>query len=142
PGYDREAGTFQAWLWGVIRNRVRSIRRKDQKEEPAAPVGHGDSEDGKCKKMPQTVELPTDTEKAEIGDWQRAILAAALQKMRERVTPQNFTIYISLLHEKATVRALAEKYKVKPNAIYQAKKRCEEILLHESKALLQAWDHL
>src|SRR5271165_6442292 len=28
-GYNRNAGTLQSWLWGVIRNRVHSVRRKD-----------------------------------------------------------------------------------------------------------------
>src|SRR5215510_13023091 len=30
--YDPRRGSFQAWFWGVIRNRVRSVRRADQKQ--------------------------------------------------------------------------------------------------------------
>src|SRR5436190_676492 len=37
-GYDSRHGSFQSWLWGVVRNRVKAERRRHSKEILIAPV--------------------------------------------------------------------------------------------------------
>jgi RNA polymerase sigma factor (sigma-70 family) len=141
-GYDRGAGSFQSWLWGVIRNRVRSVRRKDRRETVLPPVETGGADQETrlpLREMPQT---PPILEGREEDQWQHALLTAALRKMRERVSSGNFAIYTALLEEKATVEELARRHGKKPNAIYAVKHRCEKILLSEAGALRQVWEGL
>jgi RNA polymerase sigma factor (sigma-70 family) len=123
-GYNPAGGSFQGWLWTVIRNRVHSVRRKDRKEEADVP------------------EAAPDFARREESEWQRALLAAAMQKVRERVNPKNFAIYTALLEENAGPEKLAASHGMKANAIYALKHRCEEMLLCEARALRESWDQL
>jgi FHA domain-containing protein len=109
-GYDLRAGSFQGWLWGVIRNRVRSVRRKDQKELAASPVAGPDTEVTDPKGLREVPQPLADFEQRERDQWQRALLATALRKVQERVTPDNFAIYTALLEEKATPEELGRNY--------------------------------
>jgi RNA polymerase sigma factor (sigma-70 family) len=142
PGYDRQAGAFPNWLWGVIRNRVRSARRKDHKERPAAPGGESEHQTTQPARLPEASQPPVDFEAREAEQWQRALLATALQKVQERVTPENFAIYTALLAEQATPEELGRKYGKETNAIYAVKHRCETMLLTEARLLRSAWEHL
>ncbi|MGA2867710.1 MAG: sigma-70 family RNA polymerase sigma factor, partial [Verrucomicrobiota bacterium] len=71
-GYDPAAGTFQSWLWGIIRNRVRSIRRKDEKEEVLSPIARTESEDDAAHSLPEISQPPNDLGRAEEDQWQQA----------------------------------------------------------------------
>jgi RNA polymerase sigma factor (sigma-70 family) len=141
-GYDRGAGSFQAWLWGVIRNRVRSVRRKDQREDPLSPVKTSGPDDETRLPLPDLQQAPPDFEGREDGQWQRALLAAALGKVQERVTGENFAIYTALLEERATVEDLGRLHGKESNAIYAVKHRCDKILMSEARAIRKAWEGL
>ena len=140
--YDPAAGTFQAWLWGIIRNRVRSVRRKDDKEEVRSPIAGTETTDGGSQFLPEIPLAPPDFAQTEEDQWQQALFAAALRKVQARVTPDNFAIYAALLAKSASVEALSQAHGKKPNAIYAIKHRCEEILLVEARAIKSAWEQL
>jgi RNA polymerase sigma factor (sigma-70 family) len=141
-GYDRNAGSFQAWLWAVIRNRVHEVRRKGGKEIPLSPIRAIDSETGAGDGLPEVPLPPPDFEQMEEDEWQRALLAAALRKTQERVEPDNFAIYTALLEEKATPAELSQRFGKEPNAIYAVKHRCDKILVDEARLIRKAWEQL
>jgi RNA polymerase sigma factor (sigma-70 family) len=141
-GYDRCGGSFQAWLWGVIRNRIRSVRRKDHREAAQSPIKTTGTNDETRLALPEVPLSPPDFEGREQEQWQRSLLAAALRKMQERVTGENFAIYTALLEEKATVEELGCRHGKEPNAIYAVKHRCEKILMSEARAIREAWEVL
>src|SRR6185369_6606256 len=60
PTWDRRAGSFQAWLWGVIRNRVRSVRRKDGKEPAMSPLQSHETSAQSRGTLPEVVQPPPD----------------------------------------------------------------------------------
>lgn len=138
-GYDRKGGAFQAWLWGVIKNRVRSVRRKDGKEEPQSPLPQTGADEEYQPALPEVPQPPPDFEQMEEDEWQRALLAAALRKVQERVTPENFAIYTALLEEQPRPEELGRTYGKAPNAIYAVKHRCEKMVITEAKAICEAW---
>ncbi|MGA2248760.1 MAG: sigma-70 family RNA polymerase sigma factor [Verrucomicrobiota bacterium] len=140
-GYDPQAGTFQSWLWGIIRNRVRSVRRKDHKEE-VLPCSSGRDPEELPQSLPEPSQPPCDFGQKEEDQWQQALLAAALRRVQARVSPENFKIYVALLEERATVEDLAVTYGKKPNAIYAVKHRCEEIFRVEARSIRSAWEQL
>jgi RNA polymerase sigma factor (sigma-70 family) len=140
-GRDPPVGDFQAWLWGVIRNRVRSVRRKDEKEEMASPTDEGDSKQAGGP-LPEVTEVPPNLAMREEAEWQRALMSAAFRRMQQRVTPENFVIYTALLRQEQAPEQLARTYGKDSDAISAAKHRCETILLAESEALKAAWKGL
>jgi RNA polymerase sigma factor (sigma-70 family) len=140
--YDPAAGTFQAWLWGIIRNRVRAIRRKDGRETVLSPLSPTDLDNEGTPTLPEMPQAPTDLGQVEEEQWQQALLAAALLRVQARVTPENFSIYTALLEKRTTVEALSQTHGKKPNAIYAVKHRCEEILLVEARVIKTAWEQL
>jgi RNA polymerase sigma factor (sigma-70 family) len=141
-GYDHATGSFQAWLWGVIRNRIRSVRRKDRREEVVSPANASFSDQETRLPLPEMPQAAPDFEGREEDQWQRALLATALRKVQERVTAENFAIYTALLEENATVEELGRRHGKESNAIYAVKHRCDKILLSEAHALRQAWEDL
>jgi len=141
-GYDGRGGSFQAWLWGVIRNRVRSVRRKDRKEPPASPVRGMNTDWQAGDALPEVPQPPPDFDAAEEERWQQALLAAALHKVQERVTPENFAIYTALLEENAAPEDVGRRYGKDANAIYAVKHRCEKMLIAEGRSIRSAWEQL
>jgi RNA polymerase sigma factor (sigma-70 family) len=140
-GYNSSQGSFQAWLWGVIRNRVRSVRRQDQKHQTTSSIpqtAFDETGPGLSKSL-QTADC---FERSEEEQWQRALLAAAMRRVQQRVTARNFEIYQALLKETTTSKELAELYQMEPNAVYAVKHRCEQILLCEAQAIRETWEHL
>src|SRR5437764_1975961 len=77
PAWNRQAGSFQAWLWGVIRNRVRSLRRKDVKEPAMSPLHSSDTSAQPSPTLPDVSQPPPDFEGSDEERWQQALLAAA-----------------------------------------------------------------
>jgi RNA polymerase sigma factor (sigma-70 family) len=141
-GYDPKIGPFQAWLWGVIRNRVRSVRRKDEKEDTVSPIPAADAEEGTERALPDVLQTPQDFAARDDEEWQSALLAAAMWRLQQRVTSENFAIYTALLEETATPEELGLKYGKLPNAIYAVKHRCEKILLRGAREAHRNWMQL
>jgi RNA polymerase sigma factor (sigma-70 family) len=139
-GYDRTAGSFQAWLWGVIRNRVRSVRRKDGKEEARSPLPATVTSSRRA--IPEIPQAPEDFARCEEEHWQKALLTGALEKVRARVSADNFTIYTALLREEQSPEELARQYRKETNNIYAIKHRCDKMLTEEARTLREHWEQL
>jgi tryptophanyl-tRNA synthetase len=70
------------------------------------------------------------------------VLASALRKVQARVSPENFTIYLALLEERATPEELSRTYGKATNAIYAVKHRCEKMVVAEAQQLQTNWEQL
>lgn len=133
-GYDSRQGSFQPWLWGVVRNRVKSERRRHNKEILVAPVQET-RDGGQCDLHADLAEPAVDFAGAETGQERQALWVAALQRVRQRVKPENFEIYAALLEQSSPPEALARKYRKTVNNIYAIKHRCDELLTREACAI-------
>ena len=133
-GYDSRQGSFQAWLWGVVRNRVKSERRRHNKETLVVPVQ--ETHDGRqCGLHANLSEPAMDFAGAEAGQERQALWVAALQRVRQRVKPENFEIYAALLEQSSLPEALARKHGKTVNNIYAIKHRCDDLLTREASAI-------
>src|SRR5690349_14150745 len=95
-GYDSRQGSFESWFWGVVRNRVKAERRRHSKEILIPPVQ--DSCDTQHPAPPPGLsQAPPDFARTESDQERQAVLVAALQRLRQRVKPENFEIYVALL---------------------------------------------
>lgn len=142
PGWNSQQCSFKSWIWGVIRNRVRSVRRQDGKEPPVPPASP--TEIGQRARPGSLAEAqaPEDFAALEEQRWRQALLAAALRKVQARVSAENFLIYLALLEERATPQELGRIHGKELNAIYAVKHRCERMLADEAKELCAAWEQL
>lgn len=133
-GYDSRQGSFQSWLWGVVRNRIKSERRRHNKEMLVAPVQ--ETRDGKqCGLHANLSEPAVDFAGIETEQERQALWVAALQRVRQRVKPENFEIYAALLEQSSPPEVLARKYRKTVNNIYTIKHRCDELLITEARAI-------
>lgn len=133
-GYDSRQGSFQAWLWGVVRNRVKAERRRHNKEILVSPVH--ETRNGEPSDLPsEPSEPPIDVDGSETGQERQALWVAALQRLRRRVKPENFEIYAALLEQSSPPEAMARKHGKTVNNIYAIKHRCDEILTAEARVI-------
>ena len=139
-GYDSRQGSFESWFWGVVRNRVKAERRRHNKEILIAPVQasrEGDSIDA----PPVPSQQPVDCAELEIEQERHAVWVAALQRVRQRVKPENFEIYAALLEQSSAPEALARQYRKTVNNIYAIKHRCDDLLLKEARSIRKNQGH-
>jgi DNA-directed RNA polymerase specialized sigma24 family protein len=133
-GYDSRQGSFESWFWGVIRNRVKAERRRHNKEILIAPVQatrDGDYLEG----PPVPSQQSEDCAEIEIEQERHALWVAALQRVRQRVKPENFEIYAALLEQSSAPEALARQHGKTVNNIYAIKHRCDDLLLKEARLI-------
>jgi len=138
-GYDPARGSFKAWLFGIMRYRIKAEQRKDRKEYLVQPQGRSDSDEDDHP-HPEPVGSPEDFAEREEQHWRAAIAQAALRKVQAKVSPENFAIFMALVQEEASPAALAQKYHKAPNNIYQIKNRCLAMAAAEAKALRQIYE--
>jgi len=133
-GYDSRQGTFQAWLWGVVRNRVKAERRRHTKEILMTPIE--ETREGRHIDAAAVLSEPAaDFAQAESEQERQAVWVAALQRLRQRVKPENFEVYAALLDESGKPDVLARKYGKTINNIYAIKHRCDDLLLEEASSI-------
>jgi hypothetical protein len=118
----------------VVRNRVKSERRRHNKEILVAPVQET-REGERCGMLPDLSEPAVDFIRAETEQERQALWVAALQRVRQRVKRENFEIYAALLEQSSPPEALARKHGKTVNNIYAIKHRCDELLIAEARAI-------
>jgi DNA-directed RNA polymerase specialized sigma24 family protein len=137
-GYDSRQGSFESWLWGVIRNRVKAERRRHGKEVLVAPVR--EFRDGERVEPLATIftQPAADLAMAEAEQERQAVWVAALQRVRQRVRPENFQIYAALLEQSSEPEALARQHGKTVNNIYAIKHRCDDLVITEARSIRNA----
>ena len=133
-GYDSRQGSFESWFWGVVRNRVKTERRRHTKEILVPPV-YDSTDELPPDLQPGLAEAPPDLTRTETEQEQQAVWVAALQHLRQRVKPENFEIYVALVEQTSPPEALARKHGKTVNNVYAIKHRCDELLLAEARAI-------
>jgi DNA-directed RNA polymerase specialized sigma24 family protein len=139
-GHDSRQGSFEAWFWGVVRNRVKAERRRHNKEiliAPSQPCRDGHYTDA----PPFTSQQPVDCAEIETQQERQALWVAALQRLRQRGNPENFEIYTALLAQSSAPEALARKYAKTVNNIYAIKHRSDDLLLKEARSIRKNQRH-
>jgi len=142
-GYDPKKGTFQQWLWGIIRNRVRCVRRADWKQEPVDPqVGcEGEGVNGP-RGLPDISPPPQDDEEMDDKGWERAILEAALERVRASAPAEKFAIFTALLEENSSPEDPAKRYGITRNNVDAIKHRYKSKVIEEAQAIRAEWEQL
>ncbi len=135
PGfkYDPTQGSFRAWLLNLTRWRiVDQLRRRGPVARHAA---HSDDTTRTA-----TIERIADEQSPAFeavweADWSKAVLDAAMAKVRRRMDPQKFQIFDFYVNHEWPPEKVAETFKVSVNQVYLVKHRVTEMLQGEVKRL-------
>lgn len=136
PGfrYDRSQGSFKGWLLLITKRRIADALRKRYR---AGEVSRADPEDPLV--AAEIAALP-DRQGAELdavweAEWQSQLAAAAVERVKRRVKPDQFQIFELSVLRQWPVRKVAEALGVSSMQVYLARHRVGGLLKRELKAL-------
>ncbi len=133
PGfkYDPAVGSFKSWLLLITRRRI-ADRQRQRQREPRRLEG-GEAETGRTATIervpaPESLDLDAFWEQ----EWQRAILEAALRRVRKLVEPKQFQIFDCYVRKGWSVQEVSRVLNVNPNQVYLAKHRVSALVKQEA----------
>ena len=133
--YDPARGTFKAWLLNMTRWRI-----TDQLRKRGPLVEHRAKADATARTA--TVERVADETIPNLDsvwetDWEKNLLAAAMNKVKSRIDPQQFQIFDFYVNKEWPPEKVAQTFKVTVNQVYLAKTRVTKKLREEVGRLEQ-----
>jgi RNA polymerase sigma factor (sigma-70 family) len=134
-GYDRTKSSFKNWLCLITRRRIIDHFRKrtDPKVRPAPRARDGTSRTDTIARVPDPASLELDSMWEE--EWQKNLLDAAIERVKQQVTPRQFQIFdLSVLRELPAAE-VAALLKVNAAQVYLARYRVGALVKKEAKRL-------
>jgi RNA polymerase sigma-70 factor (ECF subfamily) len=133
--YDPQVCRFKTWLLGVTRSKIANqfARRARQ---PAAAVGAppGDSSGtGLLGRIPE--EQPGPLEQAWDEEWQKNLMDAAIQRVKQRVSIEQYQMFDLFVLKQWPARDVARTLGVTIGHVYVAKHRVSKLIRKEFEAL-------
>lgn len=113
--YDKAKGRFRQYLLAIVHRKCQEQRRGGWRQMAAMD------------KLADNITLPPEPPTPVQGEEEllMAVLKEeALLRVRERVTPDNFSIFVDLMRGDRTVAELAKLHDKNANSIYQIQNRC------------------
>ena len=119
--YDKSLGPFPSWLSRLTIWRARNLRLRNIRRENAHKVA------GEAVKMEVATtplqKIDKGLEQAIEDQWMAVVIAAALDRLRSEVNPTHFQAYYASAIEKMDAEAISRLCGVKPNNLYQIRRR-------------------
>jgi len=113
-GYDAARGRLSAWLFGIARREVASLRRAVARD----PVGALDSVVER-----DTPEDEDALERIWDEEWRRAVLERCIERVRHEVEPATWECFALQTFEGLSAEAVAQRMGVPHTRVYNAKHR-------------------
>ena len=132
--YDRNKGTFRGYLYGIVVNKVKTLLRKHAKDRKLQIS----SEVTDIALERQSMESDADAV-AERLEITHEIWVLLLRRVFDgsRYTCQSQEVFTALVSGTYSVDELAQKYGMKPNAIYQLRSR----VMRDIKAIIKSIEY-
>jgi RNA polymerase sigma-70 factor, ECF subfamily len=131
-GYDRAKGRFLSWVKSITRNKVidwhrRQKARVEGRLQRAEPGGDGED-------VIEKIAAPgaASTKDAWDEEWENAVLAMALERVRGRVDADTFDVFRQYVVEGVSAEDVALGKGVSINTVYQIRKRVLAYLKEEA----------
>ena len=134
-GYDRTKSSFKNWLCLITRRRIIDHFRKrtDPKLRPAPRARDDTSRTDTIARVPDPASLELDSVWEE--EWQKNLLDAAIERVKQQVTPKQFQIFdLSVLRD-LPVAEVTKLLKVNAAQVYLARHRVGALIKKEVKRL-------
>ena len=129
---DPKAGSFKGWLLTITRCRVADQLRL----RPRSRYGLPEQTDGDTARNQVAEEgLSIQFEEYWQAEWERNIMAAAIDRLREKVSPQQFKIFHLAVVRQLSVKEVTQALSVNAGQVYLAKHRVGRMLKREVREL-------
>ena len=116
PGfvYDREKGSYKAWLMTVLRSRMADHARKNGRRVPTVSLEY--------EGLP-AVRGRDEFKQLWNNEWSKRMVSLALERVKRRVGPKQFQIFHAYMMQEWTMREVTETLGVSNRQVYMAKYR-------------------
>ena len=143
---DPAHGSFGAWLMQLTRWRIADQWRKRDKvgqasrlSDPAgempAPLSDDTGSTAPIERIPDPAGVALSTIWGE--EWEKHLMAAALERVKRRVSPRQFQIFDLHVLQKQSAHATARTLQASVASVYMARHRVTRLLAKEVKKLKQ-----
>jgi len=134
--YDPRAGSFKAWLLQMTRWRILDVFRARKRQPSLSNQGNADSEDSQNLAM-ERLSSEKDNLLESIWDreWRDNISAAALERVKAKVSPRQFQIFDCYVMKGWGVKKTAEALGINAAQVYLAKHRVGNLVKKEIQGL-------
>lgn len=134
--YDPRAGSFKAWLLQMTRWRILDVFRARKRQPSLSNQGNADSEDSQNLAMDR-LSQDKDNLLESIWDreWRDNISAAALERVKSKVSPRQFQIFDCYVMKGWGVKKTAEALGINAAQVYLAKHRVGNLVKKEIQGL-------
>jgi RNA polymerase sigma-70 factor (ECF subfamily) len=133
--YDPKVCSFKTWMLQLTRWRIINQLKRRQREASQTPLPIGDPVDRT--NVLERIADPAGYNLEAIWDaeWEKNLLAAALERVKRQVAPEQFQIFDLACLEGWPVRKVTQTLGVSGARVYLAKHRVGRLLKKEMKAL-------
>lgn len=134
--YDPRAGSFKAWLLQMTRWRILDVFRARKRQPSLSNQGNAESEDSQNLAMERlTSEKDNLLEGIWDREWRDNISAAALERVKAKVSPRQFQIFDCYVMKGWGVKKTAEALGINAAQVYLAKHRVGSLVRKEIQGL-------
>lgn len=134
--YDPRAGSFKAWLLQMTRWRILDVFRARKRQPSLSNQGNSESEDSQNLAMDRlTSEKDNLLEGIWDREWRDNISAAALERVKAKVSPRQFQIFDCYVMKGWGVKKTAEALGINAAQVYLAKHRVGSLVRKEIQGL-------
>ncbi len=134
--YDPAAGSFKSWLLLITRRRIADYHRK-RRREPHGGGGEAGDSDRAVLAEQIADRAPDDLEALWEAEWQRNLIEAAIQRVRNRVDPRQFQIFDCYVLKEWSPQEITRALGVSVGQVYLAKHRVSALVKQEAERIEQ-----
>jgi RNA polymerase sigma-70 factor (ECF subfamily) len=127
--YDRSIGTFRPWLRSVVSNAVTDHFRNQQRR----PGDRGSGDSDVLEQLHNLEASASDYLAPELESRFEQDLRQALDQVRSRLSDQTWQVFHGAVVEGRPVAELAQKFRMKPGAVYQVVYRVKQMLREDQQ---------
>ena len=133
--YNRDAGSFKAWLLNLTRWRVMDqLRKRDNAAvSPQSPTHLNGDATGGVGEIVDPTSLHLD--KLWDDEWKIALVDAAISNIKRRIDPEKYQIFDFYVNKEWPAAKVAEKFGISMDQVYVAKYRIVNLITEEVKRL-------
>ena len=130
--YEREAGSFKGWLLHITRWRIADQFRK---RAPAEKQRHTPDDSRRGTATIDRVPDGFDLDAAWEEEWQRNVLAAALERVKRKVDAKHYQIFDCVVMKQWPVSKVAAELRVSVAQVYLVRHRISGLVKRECMAV-------
>ena len=131
--YDPEIGSFKSWLLLNVRSRIAEHLRKRNRGAALLTRPAGDETWASVENLPDPAAGNVDAAWDE--DWERNLLAAALERVKAQVSAKQFLMFDLYALKETPMRKVTHSLGVNAAQVYMAKYRVSRLVQSELKRL-------